>query len=393
MFGQWNYILSIVLLFGPFISFGTDSILMQKSVLDPLNENTWLWSGFHIRLFGSILAFIFCIAAVLISNNSISYLYLVMVLCLSFFSKPIEISDVYFRIHVISKYTAWSKIIGLFISFVAKVLVLMYTKNLMLFGFFFSFDYIISSWLSYYFLIRKNSRIKYEHFDRSRTFLILKESLPLFVSILAYTIYARIDVIMIGNYLTTKDVGVYSASIKILDMVIAMLLVISSTLFPVLSQKFKSDKMAFFNISGFVSSLLTLAAYIGFILFLFIGKKMVFLMFGTEFLDVYEVFIVHLLGLIFLFNGTVRSSMLIILGKQKFVLISSVMSAIINIILNYILIPEYGIIGAASASAFTHFISLFLINILFSETRDVFLIQLKSLFCLYLFKNWQKYYK
>ncbi|MDD3084037.1 MAG: polysaccharide biosynthesis C-terminal domain-containing protein, partial [Candidatus ainarchaeum sp.] len=63
----------------------------------------------------------------------------------------------------------------------------------------------------------------------------------------------------------------------------------------------------------------------------------------------------------------------------KITLYSSIMGAIINIVANLILIPSYGIIGAAFATILSYFFVAYLSNLFFKETRFLFWVQLKSL--------------
>ena len=52
---------------------------------------------------------------------------------------------------------------------------------------------------------------------------------------------------------------------------------------------------------------------------------------------------------------------------------------LINIILNYIFINKYGVIGAALATAVTHFLSLFIFDFFIEEYKEQAIVQLKSL--------------
>ena len=83
--------------------------------------------------------------------------------------------------------------------------------------------------------------------------------------------------------------------------------------------------------------------------------------------------------------GTALSSsggqLIIIEKKQKWAVIRNIMGCIACVLLNYLLIPRYGIIGSAWVTIITVFISGFLANILIRPYRYIFRIEAKALFC------------
>ena len=83
-----------------------------------------------------------------------------------------------------------------------------------------------------------------------------------------------------------------------------------------------------------------------------------------------------------MFNAFLRSSYITVSGNQKIILFTSIFSAIINILLNYIFINEFGVLGAAYATVLTQILSLLILNRFFKETRKIYIIQLKALLLL-----------
>ena len=88
-----------------------------------------------------------------------------------------------------------------------------------------------------------------------------------------------------------------------------------------------------------------------------------------------------------MYNAILRSSHFTITKGTRVMMISQIFAVFTNIILNYLLIPIIGIYGAALATGITQFISLFFSNIFFNEGKEVFLLQLKGLNPLYIFKS------
>jgi PST family polysaccharide transporter len=70
-------------------------------------------------------------------------------------------------------------------------------------------------------------------------------------------------------------------------------------------------------------------------------------------------------------------------------LISQIIAVLINISLNYLLIPTMGVRGAALATVITQFLSLLLLNVFFKDGKEVFYLQLKGVSPIYLVR-WAK---
>ena len=70
----------------------------------------------------------------------------------------------------------------------------------------------------------------------------------------------------------------------------------------------------------------------------------------------------------------------ILQGLGMYSLVRALLGLLLNLVLNYTLIPLYGIIGAAIATLISQFFALFVSNVLWMKTRVIFYIQLKSLF-------------
>ena len=77
--------------------------------------------------------------------------------------------------------------------------------------------------------------------------------------------------------------------------------------------------------------------------------------------------------------GVARSSFLAIEGKLKFSLYFSVIGACLNVLLNLILIPKFGALGATIATLFTYLFTIVLLNFLFKEVRFVGIMIMRSL--------------
>ena len=216
---------------------------------------------------------------------------------------------------------------------------------------------------------------------------IVKESIPLAIAAAAAMIYARTDMAMIGAMLDIEQVGIYSVSVNILSVMIIAIVPIQVSIYPKMLEWYEESREVYYEKYQIISSLVTWL----FIFAAFFAVLTAPIFFNTLFSEEYskslDVFMIHIIGAFFIYNSILRSSHFTITGFTKVLMISQVLAVFINIFLNYFLIPNFGIIGAAIATTTTHFLSLFFSNLFFKNSKKIFWIQLKGINPLSFIKN------
>ncbi len=193
---------------------------------------------------------------------------------------------------------------------------------------------------------------------------IIIYSWPLIFSALLTKIYYWTDSFMIGYLLDTTQVGIYNAATPI-----ALLLTITPLLFlqlfvPIINREIiKGRKKMIKQMSQQVGKWIFLVN-LPVLLFIFVFPGAIInVLFGQEYVAAANTLRILSLGA-FISSLSFTSERLILMkGKSKTILINVLSTAIINLILNALLIPKYGITGAAIATAITWFILGFLLLI------------------------------
>ena len=185
----------------------------------------------------------------------------------------------------------------------------------------------------------------------------------------------RIDQIMINKMVGEYDLGLYSVSVRYIEIFHFIPKIIMISILPILLLNKK-----------YVNNLLILNSYI-FKLALII---VVIIFFSSEYLiplifgDVYQKSVtttqVLSFSIIFVFYGVVNEHWYISKNLQKIYAINVFVGAVINIILNYFFISKFGINGAAYSTVVTYFLIIFIFDYLNYETRNLLMVKFKSLF-------------
>lgn len=207
------------------------------------------------------------------------------------------------------------------------------------------------------------ARRNYAKLKIGKRFLNFKEHIkPMFTLFsfrLVNGISANLDKLMIGFMLIYANVGVYSAGVKFVLMIQPIVETVGIVLFPkinISAETSRDDYLRNLELNYDLILLLGMPMSVG--LFLVSGR-LIPLFAGDEFVDAVSVSrimaIIILLGPI---NDLLGSKILLIHKKDRWLLLSSSIVAVSNIVLNVIFIPWLGINGAAIASVISFVVAV-----------------------------------
>jgi O-antigen/teichoic acid export membrane protein len=193
-----------------------------------------------------------------------------------------------------------------------------------------------------------------------RAKLLLKDGWPLLISSIMIVIYMQIDKIMLGKMVGYEEVGIYSVATLISTVWYFLISIFLATLFPSLTNLHAQR-------SGLLSQrwiqlyalMLWVSVAVALILSLF-SNILVEFIFGEMYARSASVLVVHAWAGVNVAIGSVWSKWLLLENKLKIGLYGQLIAVIINVGLNFWLIPSFGAIGAALATLVSSWISMFL---------------------------------
>ena len=183
---------------------------------------------------------------------------------------------------------------------------------------------------------------------------IVRKSMPFAMLTLVMTIYYRIDVIMIDELMPNGalETGIYAQGYRLPEMASMFSLLFATLLLPLFS-KMIVKKENIINLMSLSFRLLVTPAIIAAILVSFFSLDIANIIFETEFVKSAEVQTVLMYTFVPLASTYVFGTLLTANGDMKALNLISVVGLIINVGLNYYLIPFFGILGAAMATLIT----------------------------------------
>lgn len=177
----------------------------------------------------------------------------------------------------------------------------------------------------------------------------MKPIITFFALSVAATIYTNLDIVMLGFMKTDEDVGYYNAAVRIKSILVSIVTSLGAVLLPRASYYIEQGLMdEFHRISKKALHFVALVATPLMLYFMIFAKEGIFFLSG----DIYagSILPMQIIMPTLLFIGmsnVLGIQMLVPLGKEKVVLYSEIAGAIVNLILNVILIPKFAATGAA----------------------------------------------
>jgi len=383
-FGLLSYAQSFVALFAAISTLGLDQIVVRELVKYPDREKELLGTALVLRILGAIATLGVLTVAVKFTTNDAYTNALIFIMGSASIFQAFRVIELYFQARVTSKYAVIANMISVSISSIVKIILILYKAPLIYFAWVVLFDsFVLAVGYLYFFKIRVSSPFIFLKTKVNIAFSLLKNSWPLILSGIAVTVYMRIDQVMIKNMLDNRAVGQYAAAIKLSEMWYVIPVVISSSLFPaIINSKGANENLYYDRLQKLYELMILFALCIALSITLF-SNSIIEILYGVQYNEAAKVLMVHIWAAIFVFLGCASSRWLLAENLQILSLVNTAIGAITNIALNFILIKNWGIIGAAWATLISYCISAYLSLLFWKQTRINFIKISKS----FLFKN------
>jgi O-antigen/teichoic acid export membrane protein len=395
-FGILSYAMSYVGLFATIATLGLDNITVRELVQTPSEKHNILGTVLSLRIFGSAIMMILILLSFLVVSESSASILLILIIAAGPIFQSFWVVDFYNQAKIQVKNSTLVHIVSLIVSSVLKVLLILLDAPLVYFAAVTSAEFLFSG-IGFFITYQSQEKdfFKWE-FRFNLGMKLLKDSWPLILSGLVIAVYMKIGQIMIGRMMTKTDVGYYSTAVRLCEAWYFIPMALASSLFPaIVNYKKISEELYLSRLQKLYDLLTWIAIGIAIPVTIF-AEDIIIILFKAEFLPAASVLVIYIWAGIATFLGVASSQYLITENLTKMSFYRTLMGMIANVILNYTLIPIYGITGSALATLISYSVATFSIGF----SRKTFFqvgMMLRSIFFINLFiwlKNqWQSQYR
>ena len=188
--------------------------------------------------------------------------------------------------------------------------------------------------------------------DRRTFFKMTKYSIVLAPTMLMWWIMNSMDKVMIASMISDSANGIYAVSYKIPSILTAIAAIFNQAwVFSAVSSRYDADRAKYTN--AIFSKLFNIICMAAVIIAIF-SREIVFILTTPEYYEAWKYTPILLLGFVFTTVSTFVSTSYNVHKDSKGLLLSGVAGAVVNLFLNFILIPLIGIYGAAIATTISY---------------------------------------
>ena len=367
-YGLINYGGAYTAFFTALCNLGLNAVIIKDFVDHPQEQGEAIGSALTMRLISSILCALLSVAISSVIDKNEPLTITVVALC-SFGSifHIFETFNYWFQNRYQSRITALATLCAYAVTSAYKIILLILGKDVRWFAFATSVDYIVCAvflWAAYF--RHGGGKLKFS-FRKSKA--LLSVSYHYILSSIMVSVYGQTDKLMLKQMLNASEVGFYTTATAICAMWTFVLQAIIDSIYPSILRLKKENQAAYerknrqlYAIVFYVSCLVSIG-------FLLLGDMVVRILYGEAYMPSVPVLKMVTWYTAFSYLGVARNAWVVSEGKQKYLKYMYGCAAMMNVILNAVLIPPMGAVGAAFASLATEMFTSLILPMCFKEMR------------------------
>jgi len=378
-YGLFNYVLALIALISIFSSLGLEQIFVKRLLESKKDENSLLGSAFLLKLIGSFILIALSFLIAVLKDESGVFILLVSFISLSYIFKAFEVIRFWFEAHIMSRESSQVDLYVMILSSLFKVLLIVFDAGVVWFGISVLFEAVILAIGLIIIYMKQQSILSWKVSSQLMKDLLIN-AWPLILAGALFTIYTKIDQIMLGDMLDNTTVGIYVAAVTLSQGWLFLPSITGKAFYPQMlnaknesRQKYLVTTQHLLNIIAFISILVS-------VLITFLSTYIILLTFGESYSLSAPILALHVWGGVFTAMSAISYRYFITENLQKTSFYRGIVGLVVNIALNFVLIPIYGGVGAAVATVVSLAFSLYLFNAFTQSTREMFLMQTRAIF-------------
>lgn len=349
-YGLISYGTAYISFFTSFCTLGINAIIVKELINNRENEGKIMGTAIGLKAISSFLSAITIVLLVFFIDKGDPVAIKVVAICsLGLILKVTDVFTYWFQSYLKSKITAIVGLIGYLVISIYKVILIVTMQSVYWFAFSTSLDYFLVGFILW--LIYKKQKGQKLVFSRFYAKKLLKSSWNFILPSLMVSIYAQTDKFMLKQMLGDSEVGFYATAVALTNMWGFVMQAIIDSLNPSIMEDHKANnREKYIQKNKLLYAIVFYVSMIVSLLYCLLSKPMIYILYGEAYLPAYMPLCVITWYSAFSYLGVARNTWVVCENKQKYLIWLYISAATTNIILNLILIPYAGVVGAAFAS-------------------------------------------
>lgn len=351
-YGVIGYAQSIIAFVTPIMQLGLTAVLVQELVQNPNDEGKILGTAQAMSIVSAVLCILGVLGFTCLTNVGeketfiVCALYSLVLICQSF-----EMLQYWFQAKYLSKYSSVVMLIAYIVVAGYRTVLLIFQKDVYWFAVSYAIDYcLIAVGLHIVYHKLGGQRLRFSKTLAKRLF---SRSKYYIVSGLMVTVFAQTDRVMLKLMIGDAETGFYTAAVTCAGLTGFVFAAVIDSMRPLIVE---SKAISREKYETNLIRLYSLVLYGAFFYSLFVAVFAPFIIgiiYGAAYTPAINVLRILVWYTAFSYFGSAKNIWMLVENNQKYLLVLNAGGALANVILNLILIPYFGAVGAAVASLVT----------------------------------------
>jgi len=379
-FGLLNFVVALVALFAPIADGGTQSVIARELIRRRSEHATIMQGMLVLRLVYAIVATALAAgSAWLLRPADTQIHWLVAIVALSLIPQAWDVVDYEYQSRLRSQPIVQARAASFSVFALVKVGLILSHGKLEYFAWAITAEAAAAAIIMRCLPAARSYLTGWSHVSFAEIQYLARTCWPMAVAGLSVMLYMRIDQVMLAQMLGERDVGIFSAAVRISESWYFIPVSIISSVTPALViAQAENEESYCRQLLKITRGLFWLSVAAAVILSVE-SKGIIELLYGAGYAESAAVLAVHAWAGIFVALGVSAGPWFVNAGFLKFRMFQTLAGAVVNILMNLVLVPRFGPVGAAYATLVSYCVAAFLVNATSQSTRPIFFIQLKAL--------------
>ena len=351
-FGKLTFALALTGAIALISDFGITEFTKRSVARDPTITDRYFSNGFVWKALLAALSWILMIAVAHVLTEDPTTRYVVAILGVgaitrAFKALPIALFQAKERFDL----STISQLTHHFLVFTFVTIALALGSGLLGFSIVFVAVKLVDVVLTYVLMVRTRIAKFRLAFDKKFMMQLQRQAIPFGLFVVVVQVYAYADTIMLAAIRGDTEVGLYNAAYKIYEGMTLIALVLHQAISPQLARLYSADLAAHgYTAQRALKFAAMVAAFCSFSGFIFSGF-VIRVAFGQLYIPSTASLQILSISFMFVTLNYVLNAIMVSIDRQMALLIFVSITLLLNIILNLVLIPQFGHVGAAAATA------------------------------------------
>ena len=375
-FGEFAITYSTALIFSLLSQLGMRNFIINKLLTEKNNQLNYLMSSFVASFIGSIpIAITFIVLISFVMSEPLGKQQIVLIMALLIPLKSFEVISYWLEAAVKSKYHVWAINIAFILTLPIKIFLIIKQFDLTFFATIIVLENIIFIILLYLLCYRMAPFLSAQNFSMTLMRDSIKQSAPLLITSLTSSLAMRIDQLMIAKSLGASSAGIYAAAVQIAEIQNFISLIIVQTFVPGVLTKNSNERQDGIERIMRLSIILQIIAML---VIAVLSDHIINILYGPDYLDGRASMVLLSCASVTSAFSMITTRILINMNDNNEIFYRQLTGFFLNLLLNLILIPRIGIIGAAISTLASDWVMAIFMDYRHTRHRPLALAKLRA---------------